>query len=116
MSLSSMSDAEILKVANPIMDNLMEAVKEINHEKYTRDFTERLKKIVTKETCEKMCNNYLTVLGYFQKREFVAVFRRKGSVAIVWKQSCSKTTDEYVAEMVLVDSGGKYFVDHAVVF
>ena len=36
MSLSSMSDAEILKVANPIMDNLKEAVKEINHEKQTR--------------------------------------------------------------------------------
>ena len=35
MSLSSMSDAEILKVANPIMDNLKEAVKEINHEKQT---------------------------------------------------------------------------------
>lgn len=46
------------------MDNLMEAVREINHEKHTRDFTERLKKIVTKEICEKMCNNYLTVLGY----------------------------------------------------
>jgi hypothetical protein len=35
-----MSDEDILGVANPIMDNLMEASTVIDHERHTRDFSE----------------------------------------------------------------------------
>jgi len=35
MSLDSMSDEDILGVANPIMDNLMEASTVIDHERHT---------------------------------------------------------------------------------
>jgi hypothetical protein len=40
MSLGSMSDGEILRFANPIMDNLMEASTVIDHERHIRDFNE----------------------------------------------------------------------------
>ena len=48
MNFEKMSEKEILDVANPIMDNLMDASTEIDHERHTRDFTERMKRIVTK--------------------------------------------------------------------
>ena len=38
MNLADKSDAEILAVANPIMDNLMAGSSEIDHAKHTRDF------------------------------------------------------------------------------
>jgi hypothetical protein len=41
MELVQKSDEEILKVAGPIMDNLMEASTDINHERHVRGFTER---------------------------------------------------------------------------
>lgn len=49
MSLDSMSDEDILRVANPIMDNLMEASTVIDHERHIRDFSQRMKAIVTKD-------------------------------------------------------------------
>jgi hypothetical protein len=49
MDLMHESDEEILKVAGPIMDNLMAASTDIDHERHVRDFTERLKSLVTKE-------------------------------------------------------------------
>ena len=52
----------------------MEGSTEINHEKHTRDFTDRMKRIVTKEYLEKVCKRYQAEWGYFGKREFVAVF------------------------------------------
>lgn len=117
MKLSERSDKEILAVVNPIMDNLMEGSTEIDYEKHTRDFTERIKSKIVPESLEKMCRAYQAKWGFFEKREFVALFRREASVAVVWKQYCSKTTDEYVAEAVFVESeDGRILVDHALVY
>jgi len=116
MTLAHKSDKEILAIADSIMDNLMEGSTEIDHEKHTRDFTDRMKRIVTKEYLEAMCRHYQAERGYFFRREFVAVFRRPQSVAIVWKQWFTKQAGEYVAELVLVENESRYLVDHAMVF
>ena len=116
MELVNKSDEEILAIANPIMDNLMEGSTEINHEKHTRDFTEELKRIVTKEHLEEVCKSYQSEWGYFSKREFVSIFRRPSSIAIVWKQWCTKAEGEFVAEMVLIEEGSKYLIEHVIVF
>jgi hypothetical protein len=116
MKLAHESDEEILKVATPIMDNLMAGSTEIDHEKHTRDFTDRMKSIVTKDYLKTVCKHYQAEWGFFTKREFVAIFRRPTSIAIVWKQCCTKREGEFVAELVLVEQDSKYLVDHAMVF
>lgn len=116
MKLSTATDEEILAVANPIMDNLMQASTDIDHSRHVRDFTERLKAIVTPEHLEKVCRRYQAQWGLLDRREAVAVFRRQDSVAIVWKQWCTRTTDEFVAELVLIEEDGRYLVDHVVFF
>jgi len=116
MELATRSDSEILAVADPIMDNLMAASTAIDHASHVRDFTDRLKAIVTPEALDKMCRNYQEKWGFLGKRELVAVFRRKTSIAVVWKQFCTRTDDEFVAELVLVEEEGRYLVDHVVFF
>lgn len=116
MNFKKMSEKDIIKIASPIMDNLMEASTEIDHEKHVRDFTDRMKNIVTKEYLQKVCEKYQAEKGFFSGRELVAVFKRPDSAAIVWKQSFTKAQGEFVAEMVLVNTDGKYQVDHAMVF
>ena len=116
MGLSRRSDDEILGIVDPIMDNLMAASTDIDHARHVRDFTDRLKKIVTPERLDQVCHRYQKEWGYLDKREFVAVFRRATSVAVVWKQWCTKTDDEFVAELVLVEENGRYLVDHVTFF
>jgi hypothetical protein len=116
MDLSQKSDAEILSIANPIMDNLMDSSTAIDYERHIRDFTARLKSVLSKERLEWICQDYQSTKGFFAKREFVAAFRRSESVAVVWKQGFTKQPGELVAEMVLVQQDGKYLVDHVMVF
>ena len=116
MTLESMSEAEILGIANPIMDNLMDASTAIDHEQHVRDFSERMKALVTKEHLQKVCEKYQREKGYFSRREPVAVFKRPGGAAIIWKQWFTKAPGEFVAEMLLVEKDGKFQVDHAMVF
>ena len=55
MHLEQMSDNQILGIANPIMDNLMDASTVIDHERHVQDFTDRLKKIVTPDYLLRVC-------------------------------------------------------------
>jgi hypothetical protein len=116
MNFEEMSEQEIMDVANPIMDNLMQASTDIDHERHVQDFTDRAKAIVTKEHLERVCAIYQAEKGTWLKRELVAVFRRPDSAAIIWKQSVSKAKGEFVAEIVLMHRNGKFLVDHAMVF
>lgn len=106
MELAKKSDEEILAIADPIMDNLMEASMAIDHARHVRDFTDRLKAIVTIDYLEKVCRQYQSEKGLFGPRELVA---------IVWKQQFIKSPGDYVAEMVLVQQGSRYLVDHVYV-
>jgi hypothetical protein len=116
MNFENMSEKEILDIANPIMDNLMQASTDIDHVRHVRDFTDRAKAIVTKEHLEWVCNKYQSEKGTWGDREALAVLRRPDSAAIIWKQYCSKVEGEYVAEIVLTHINGRFLVDHAMVF
>ena len=116
MNFQQMSEDEILAIATPIMDNLMQASTDIDHAKHVQDFTDRAKSIVTSEHLERVCTKYQTEKGFWGKREPIAVFRRPDSAAIIWKQFCSKAEGEFVAEIVLIHSDGRFLVDHAMVF
>lgn len=116
MDLTQKSDTEILAIANPIMDNLMDASTAIDYNRHTRDFTDRARSVLSKESLQSICEHYQSTKGFFAKREFVAAFRRPESVAVVWRQWFTKAPGEFVAELVLVQRDGKYLVDHVMVF
>ena len=116
MPIDEKSETEILQLVNPIMDNLMEASTRIDHARHTRDFTERLKAIVTEDYLKKVCTKYQSERGYLGERKFAALFRRPGAVAVIWKQGFTKQPGEYVAEALFVDQDGRYLVDHVFVW
>ncbi len=116
MNFQKLSEDEIWGIANPIMDNLMQASTDIDHSLHVKDFTDRAKRIVTPEHLDRVCKKYQAEKGAWLHREPLAVLRRPDSAAVIWKQFCSKAEGEYVAEIVLVYSNDKYLVDHAMVF
>ena len=112
MNWLEMSESEILAIANPIMDSLMQASTDIDHERHVKDFTDQLKTIVTKENLEAQCKEYQTKLGYFVEREFVTVFRKETDAAIFWKQKYTKSNGEHIAFLRLISANGKILVQN----
>jgi DNA-binding transcriptional regulator YiaG len=112
MNWLEMSESEILAIANPIMDNLMQASTDIDHTRHVRDFTEKLKSIVTKENLEAQCKEYQTKLGYFAEREFAAVFRKETDAVIFWKQRYTKSNGEHIAFLRLIEDNGRILVQN----
>lgn len=116
MDMVRKSDAEIMAVVDPIMDHLMDASTAIDYAAHIRDFTERLRGMLSEDAFKCICAEYQKARGFFAERELVAIFRRPDSVAVVWRQAFTKAPGEFVAELVLVERDGRYLVDHVMVF
>ncbi len=63
MNFEGMTEQEIIDIANPIMDNLMQASTDIDHVRHVQDVTDRAKAIVTKEHLERVCAIYQSEKG-----------------------------------------------------
>ena len=113
MNWLELSDNEVMEMVSPIIDNLMDASTEIDHERHVRDFSEKMKSIVTKDELKKQCKSYQASLGYFTKRELVGVFKKHGDVRVFWKQWYSKSDDEFLAFVHIVQRNGKLEVINA---
>lgn len=116
MALQDLSDDEILAVVNPMIDNLMDASTHIDHARHTRDFTERMKAIVTVDHLQRVCRKYQQEKGFFGDRTFISLVRRPDAVAVLWKQRFTGREGDYVAEALFVEDNGRYLVDHAMVW
>jgi len=113
MSFINMNEKEILNIVEPIMDNCLEGSNEANHQKHTRDFTERMKNIVTPENLKKQLSH--SPRAYFTKRKYIHIFRRNKSIGVVWKQSISTSNDELMNQTIFVEINKKILIDHCII-
>ena len=112
MNWLEMTESEILAIANPIMDNLMQASTDIDHKRHVKDFTDQLKAIVTKANLEAQCKEYQATLGYFVERKFVGVFKKETDAAIFWRQKYTNSSGEHIAFLRIIDVEGKILVQN----
>ena len=73
MNWQARTDEEVMAIATPIMDNLLHASTDINHGAHVRDFSDRLKAIVTKENLEQQCRQYQEDIGLIGESEIKVV-------------------------------------------
>ena len=96
MSLAQKTDAEILAIVEPLMDNCLARSTERDYAKHVCDFTDRLRAIVTPENIVTQLKSGQPTNGYFTERELIGIFRRPGRVGVVWRQFLTKAEGEFV--------------------
>ncbi len=113
LKFPNLSEDEILNLVEPIMDSCLEGSNECDHKKHTKDFTDRMKSIVTPEELKRQLSIEPKV--FWTKREFVCLFRRSDSVGIVWKQKTSSSNDELINQAIFKEVEGKILIDHCMI-
>ena len=116
MKLAAKSDDDIRAVIEPMIDNMLAGSTDIDHARHVRDFTDRLKVIVTDENLAQQCADYQARVGFFDRREFIALFRRQHSVAATWRLFFTKSEDEFVLEAMFVERNGRLQIEHCMIF
>ena len=102
-----------LHTGNQVKKNLEKVSKSDNHEKHTRDFTDRMKSIVTPEELQRQLSSNPKV--YFTERRFLNLFRRTDSIGIVWKQFTSLNNDELINQAIFKEVNGNILIDHCMI-
>ena len=115
MTLTDKTDSQLLAVATTMMDDLMAASFAVDYDAHVRDFTPRLKALVTEDGFQKMALAHRRDLGDDAGRALVRVLRRRDSVAFVWVQRFTKSDDEYLATAILCETGDGFKIDHALI-
>ena len=96
------------------MDNCLEGSNEDNHQKHTKDFTERMKNIVTPENLKNQLSHSPRV--YSTNRKFIHIFRRDNFIGVVWKQYISTSNYELMNQAIFVEINKKILIDFCIVY
>jgi hypothetical protein len=115
MNLFDLDDSQLLKVAAPIMDNLMDASTHIDYLRHVRDFSDRAKASLDEAQFRRICEHYQRERGHFASRDVLGVLKRPKSVIVVWRQRFTKAQGEYLAELVLVEHDGRPVIERVMV-
>ena len=94
-------------------DNCLEGSNKNNHAMHVRDFTERMKNIVTPENLKMQLSK--EPRAFFTLRQFIYLFRRQDSIGVIWKQHISTSNDELMNQAIFVERGGKILIDHCMI-
>ena len=101
MNLFEMSDEQILEIANPIWDGLIESSNKKDYGGFTKHFSKEMLFGANEVEIGKQWagNKMLTSLS--PEREFFGCLRRNNHVTVLFKQTSSEVSGEYLGRLVL---------------
>ena len=111
MDLLKKTDEEIIKIANPIWDNLVRASNQKDYGGFTRDFSSQMLFGANEVELGKQwaSNKLLTSLS--EKKEVLGCLRRNLHVTVLYKQISNTVPGDFLGRLVLgvEDNEGKVF-------
>jgi len=101
MNLVEMTDDEILEIANPIWDGLIESSNKKDYGGFTKHFSKEMLFGANEVEIGKQWagNKMLTSLS--QKHHFFGCLRRNEHVTILYKQTSNEVPGEFLGRLVL---------------
>ncbi len=112
MSCLELTDAEIIKIAEPMMDDVMLGVSRRDYALHASHFSVNLKSKLGSDEFLSACDQRDTDWGLPGHRELVSIFRKHKSFTLIWNQQYTRTDEEVIAMTTIALKGGRYFVDY----
>ncbi len=106
MNILKMSEEEIVTIANPIWDNLVDGGNRLDYSTFSKDFSRRMLNLVPKEELEKQHRDDPTDV-ISKERIFLGIIRRINHVTVLWKLRNKNDVNERLARMSLGEEDGK---------
>jgi hypothetical protein len=108
VNFSEHTDAEILAIANPVLDNIIDASNEINYKKFSKDLSKYKKNAFSEADFIQQQTAFKVKFGQMTKvREFIRCLRRNQSVSVLWVTSFEKIGGEVLAALQIDEEDGE---------
>ena len=101
MDLINKSDDEIIKIANPIWENLVKSSNNKDYGSFTKDFSSQMLYGANEVELGKQWANNKLLTSLSEKQEFLGCIRRGKFITVLYKQKSNTVAGEFLGRLVL---------------
>ena len=101
MDLINKSDDEIIKIANPIWENLVRSSNNKDYGSFTKDFSSQMLYGANEVELGKQWANNKLLTSLSEKQEFLGCIRRDKFITVLYKQKSNTVAGECLGRLVL---------------
>ena len=101
MNLLDKSDDEIIKIANPIWENLVRSSNNKDYGSFTKDFSSQMLYGANEVELGKQWANNKLLTSLSEKQEFLGCIRRDKFITVLYKQKSNTVPGEFLGRLVL---------------
>ena len=116
MKLLEKTDEEILKIANPIWDNLIKCSNNKDYSGFTKDFSAQMLYGANEIELGKQWANNKLLTSLSNQRDFLGCLRRNIFVSVIFKQKSEAVSGDFLGRLVLGVEDDKIKVFGATIF
>ena len=101
MNLLDKSDDEIIKIANPIWENLVRSSNNKDYGSFTKDFSSQMLYGANEVELGKQWANNKLLTSLSEKQQFLGCIRRDKFITVLYKQKSNTVSGEFLGRLVL---------------
>tara|TARA_B100000029_G_scaffold492759_1_gene554469 strand:+ start:548 stop:898 length:351 start_codon:yes stop_codon:yes gene_type:complete len=116
MSLNGKTDEEIIKIANPIWDNLVKSSNIKDYGGFTRDLSSQMLYGANEVELGKQWAGNKLISSLNEGCKAIGCLRRGDYVTVLYKQTSTKVPGDFLGRLVLGEEGGDVKVFGATIF
>ena len=116
MDLINKSDDEIIKIANPIWENLVKSSNNKDYGSFTKDFSSQMLYGANEVELGKQWANNKLLTSLSEKQEFLGTIRRNQFITVLYKQTSQTMPGEFLGRLVLGEEDGLVKVFGATIY
>ena len=116
MKLLDKTDEEILKIANPLWDDLVKNSNNKDYEGFTKHFSAKMLFGANEVEIGKQWANNKLLTSLSKKKFFLGCLKRNNFVTVLYKQTSDKVPGEFLGRLVLGVEDDKIKIFGATIF
>ena len=116
MNLLDKSDDEIIKIANPIWENLIRSSNNKDYGSFTKDFSSQMLYGANEVELGKQWANNKLLTSLSENQEFLGCIRRAQFITVLYKQTSNTMPGEFLGRLVLGIEDGEVKVFGATIY
>ena len=116
MKLLDKTDKEIIEIANPIWDNLVKTSNIKDYGGFTKDFSSQMLYGANEVELGKQWASNELISSLSENHKALGCLRRGSYVTVLYKQTSTKISGEFIGRLVLGEENGTVKVFGATIF
>ena len=104
------TDAQVKKIAEPILDTILEGLENDDYSLYSNDFDVFLRRKISYKTFKHTDNELASSFGEYVSRQYLGFLSKVHMTVVLWKLRFDQSEDQVLVKIFISKRGDQYLV------